>query len=62
MQVEENQTLEVNIRNMTGAIINTVNVLQNQQIDISKLPVGVYLVEIKSEGHVTGTEQLVKMK
>jgi len=56
-----NTPLDISIFDMMGNVVLHAIGHQDERIIVSTLPVGVYVVSIKKEGHMTETEQLVKM-
>ena len=56
-----NTPLDISIFDMMGNVVLHAIGHQDERIIVSTLPVGVYIVSIKKEGHMTETEQLVKM-
>jgi hypothetical protein len=58
----EDNNILVEIYSIYGGLIQRLNVTENESIDISQLPVGVYNVLIKTEGSNKESESLIKMK
>ena len=59
---QEIHDINIEIYSMFGNLLQKTIVSEGQSIDISKLPVGVYNVLIKTDGLKTETESLIKMK
>jgi hypothetical protein len=62
IEIQDLQSMQVEIYNIYGGLIQKVTAEEGQSIDISQLPVGVYTVLIGSEGNNPETETLIKMK
>ncbi len=48
---------QARITNMTGSVLSNTNIADDQSINISSLPAGVYLVTVLEAGKVMGTPQ-----
>ncbi|MFM9950519.1 MAG: T9SS type A sorting domain-containing protein [Saprospiraceae bacterium] len=55
-----NEHITYLIKNVTGRMVQTGDIMFDQAINISALPVGVYFMEIMEEDRVLGVERVVK--
>jgi len=57
-----NEAVKLEIINSLGSSVYKGTVMQGDKVDVTDLPVGVYIVKIYNKYNVVETEQMVKMK
>jgi len=60
--IEFEEEMKIEIFDILGNIVSTTNALNYESVDISRLPVGVYMVLITNNKNETETKKLVKQK